>query len=122
MASRSMVHGRLRAHGAVAPAVARLKGMAETLDLVDFGVAAGDGDRLLRSQRMKVPARLAIQRSDIKTDGGRKRWHCNKVSATRTTIAASPLGNESPTFSYQAAWGEETTSFDSSAWNPKRSR
>ena len=126
MASRSMAHGRLLSPAAGAPAVARLKGMAETLDLVDFGVAAGDGDRLLRSQRIKDTARLAIQRSDIKTDGGRKRWHCNKVcnkvAATRPAPDASRLDTESPTFSRQASWGAESTSHDSAGWNAKRSR
>ena len=121
-ASRSMAHGRFLSAVAVAPAVARLKGMAETLDLVDFGVAVGDGDRLLRSQRIKDSARLAIQRSDIKTDGGRKRWHCNKVAATRPATAASRLGAESPTLSRQASRGAETTSYDSAGWTAKRSR
>jgi hypothetical protein len=81
MASRSLGQ-RLRSQAVVSPAVARLKGMTEMLDIVDFGVATCEGDKLLRSQRLKDPTQLAIQRSAIKTDGGRKRWHCNKACPT----------------------------------------
>ena len=88
MASRSLGQ-RLRSQTVVSPAVARLKGMTEMLDIGDFGVATCEGDKLLRSQRLKDPTQLSIQRSDIKTDGGRKRWQCNKACPTMPDMALS---------------------------------
>jgi hypothetical protein len=67
---------------ALSPALARIKGMAHTnemLDVVDFGVSASRGQEAgAIERRLKHPARLAIKRSEIKSDGGRKRWHCDK--------------------------------------------
>jgi hypothetical protein len=94
MASRSLGQ-RLRSQAVVTPAVARLKGMTEMLDIVDFGVATCEGDKLLRSQGLKYPTHLAIQRSAIKTDGGRKRWQCNKACPTIPDLAWSRLGTTS---------------------------
>ena len=69
------------------PALVRMRGhlyLDEMLDVVDFGVAACGGQETWRSQRLlKYPSRLAIQRSDIKSDGCRKRWNCDKTAAAR---------------------------------------
>jgi len=56
----------------MSPAFARMKGMFyldEMRDVVDFGVATS----------CDAPIRLAIQRSEIKIDGSRKRWNGDKV-------------------------------------------
>jgi hypothetical protein len=68
---------------ALSPALARMKGLSyldEMLDVVDFGVATPPSREMAGmppSQRVKHPSRLSIQRSEIKSDGGRKRWNCD---------------------------------------------
>lgn len=69
---------------AFSPALARMKGLSyldEMLDVVDFGVATPSREMACMhpSQRIKHPSRLSVQRSEIKSDGGRKRWNCDKV-------------------------------------------
>ena len=87
MTSRAIGPMGPRAIASNNPALVRMRGhlyLDEMLDVVDFGVAACGGQETLRSQRLlKYPSRLAIQRSDIKSDGCRKRWNCDKTAAAR---------------------------------------
>ena len=68
--------------GGISLGLARIKGMTcldEMLDVVDFGVSTSRGqDFSAMERRLKHPSRLAIKRSDLKFDGARKRWHCDK--------------------------------------------
>ena len=79
-ASRSMAHGRFLSAVAVAPAVARLKGMAETLDLVDFGVA------VLKEEVARSTSPIAPSRKDSDTE------RSSQYVATRGTGRNNPRG------------------------------
>jgi hypothetical protein len=78
--STATIPARIGCASALAPALARMKGLSyldEMLDVVDFGVATRGAQESI-SQRLKHPGRLCIQRSAIKIDGQRKRWNCDK--------------------------------------------
>ena len=82
MASTNAIPTRLSRGGALSQTLARMKGMAhldEMLDVVDFGISPSRGhDCSAAERRLKHPSRLALKRSELKTDGGRKRWHSDK--------------------------------------------
>lgn len=78
--STAAIPARIGCASALAPALARMKGLSyldEMLDVVDFGIATRGAQETI-SQRLKHPGRLCIQRSAIKIDGQRKRWNCDK--------------------------------------------
>ena len=69
---------RAAGRACVSPAFARIKGLsARELDVVDFGVPAR-GAQGATEAPCAGPLRHAIKRSEIKVDGCRKRWNCDK--------------------------------------------
>ena len=77
MGSRMINSPRGRSCG-VSPLTTYMKGFShlnEMLDVVDFGVPACSD----MARRINHPQRLAIKRSEVKGDGSRKRWNCDKV-------------------------------------------
>ena len=78
---------RAAGRACVSPAFARIKGLsARELDVVDFGVP-GRGAQGAVEAPCSGPLRHAIKRSEIKIDGCRKRWNCDKNRCTESPRA-----------------------------------